>query len=102
LMCRVSSAVEQRFCKPLVGGSSPSPGTIKKPAWNKDFLHFAAFENDQSFVAFCRVFGVKFVWCFNAWQCAKFSGRDNDATKPAPIWTTITTSRVTLKAIRFS
>ena len=24
---RVSSAVEQRFCKPLVGGSSPSPGT---------------------------------------------------------------------------
>jgi hypothetical protein len=27
LICRVSSAVEQRFCKPLVGGSSPSPGT---------------------------------------------------------------------------
>ncbi len=26
---RVSSAVEQRFCKPLVGGSSPSPGTNK-------------------------------------------------------------------------
>ena len=25
--CRVSSAVEQRFCKPLVGGSIPSPGT---------------------------------------------------------------------------
>ena len=23
------SAVEQRFCKPLVGGSSPSPGTNK-------------------------------------------------------------------------
>ena len=29
LICRVSSAVEQRFCKPLVGGSSPSPGTNK-------------------------------------------------------------------------
>jgi integrase len=27
LICRVSSAVEQRFCKPLVGGSIPSPGT---------------------------------------------------------------------------
>ena len=27
--CRVSSAVEQRFCKPLVGGSIPSPGTSK-------------------------------------------------------------------------
>ncbi len=26
---RVSSAVEQRFCKPLVGGSIPSPGTSK-------------------------------------------------------------------------
>jgi hypothetical protein len=24
---RASSAVEQRFCKPLVGGSIPSPGT---------------------------------------------------------------------------
>jgi hypothetical protein len=28
--CRVSSAVEQRFCKPLVGGSSPSPGTNRQ------------------------------------------------------------------------
>ena len=27
--CRVSSVVEQRFCKPLVGGSNPSPGTNK-------------------------------------------------------------------------
>src|SRR5262249_45460876 len=27
--CRVSSVVEQRFCKPLVGGSNPSPGTRK-------------------------------------------------------------------------
>src|SRR5258708_38839292 len=26
---RVSSAVEQRFCKPLVGGSIPSPVTCK-------------------------------------------------------------------------
>src|SRR5262245_12092443 len=25
---RVSSAVEQRFCKPKVGGSIPSPGTV--------------------------------------------------------------------------
>jgi hypothetical protein len=29
--CRVSSAVEQRFCKPLVGGSIPSPGTACTP-----------------------------------------------------------------------
>jgi hypothetical protein len=27
--CRVSSVVEQRFCKPLVGGSNPSPGTSR-------------------------------------------------------------------------
>ncbi len=27
LKCRVSSAVEQRFCKPLVAGSNPAPGT---------------------------------------------------------------------------
>ncbi len=27
--CRVSSAVEQRFCKPLVRGSNPLPGTNK-------------------------------------------------------------------------
>ncbi len=26
--CRLSSAVEQRFCKPKVGGSIPSAGTI--------------------------------------------------------------------------
>ena len=29
LICRVSSVVEQRFCKPLVAGSNPAPGTIK-------------------------------------------------------------------------
>ena len=34
--CRVSSGVEQRFCKPLVGGSNPSPGTgIWRPALGK-------------------------------------------------------------------
>ena len=27
LICRVSSAVEQRFCKPQVVGSNPTPGT---------------------------------------------------------------------------
>ena len=27
--CRVSSVVEQRFCKPLVGSSNLSPGTNK-------------------------------------------------------------------------
>jgi hypothetical protein len=27
LKCRVSSVVEQRFCKPLVGSSNLSPGT---------------------------------------------------------------------------
>jgi hypothetical protein len=34
LICRVSSAVEQRFCKPLVGSSNLSPGTIKNPDKN--------------------------------------------------------------------
>jgi hypothetical protein len=29
LICRVSSVVEQRFCKPLVGSSNLSPGTSK-------------------------------------------------------------------------
>src|SRR5262245_37680118 len=29
LKCRVSSVVEQRFCKPLVGSSNLSPGTNK-------------------------------------------------------------------------
>jgi hypothetical protein len=28
---RISSAVEQRFCKPKVGGSIPSSGTISPP-----------------------------------------------------------------------
>jgi hypothetical protein len=27
MACRVSSVVEQRFCKPLVAGSNPAPGT---------------------------------------------------------------------------
>ncbi len=30
-ICRVSSAVEQRFCKPLVGSSILSPGTAFPP-----------------------------------------------------------------------
>jgi hypothetical protein len=29
LICRISSVVEQRFCKPLVGGSNPPSGTSK-------------------------------------------------------------------------
>jgi hypothetical protein len=28
---RVSTVVVQRFCKPKVGGSNPSPGTILRP-----------------------------------------------------------------------
>ena len=32
LICRVSSAVEQRFCKPLVGSSILSPGTVRSGA----------------------------------------------------------------------
>ena len=30
--CRVSSVVEQRFCKPLVGSSNLSPGTTLSAA----------------------------------------------------------------------
>jgi hypothetical protein len=33
---RISSAVEQRFCKPKVGGSIPSSGTIPIPAPQND------------------------------------------------------------------
>src|SRR6185312_9399667 len=38
---RVSSAVEQRFCKPLVGGSIPSPGTIRPPPYLSKIIQFA-------------------------------------------------------------
>src|SRR5947208_2198865 len=33
LICRVSSVVEQRFCKPLVGSSNLSPGTNKSKSY---------------------------------------------------------------------
>jgi hypothetical protein len=29
----LAQLVEQRFCKPLVGGSSPSAGTNDPPSW---------------------------------------------------------------------
>jgi hypothetical protein len=48
LICRVSSAVEQRFCKPLVGSSILSPGTNK-------IRHFCNFAR-RNRVAACR-------WC---------------------------------------
>ena len=38
LMCLVSTVVVQRFCKPLVGGSNPSPGTIFKDLRQRNFL----------------------------------------------------------------
>ena len=31
--CRRSSVVEQGFCKPLVGGSNPSAGSISVGRW---------------------------------------------------------------------
>jgi hypothetical protein len=46
LICRVSSAVEQRFCKPLVGSSILSVGTIfprrppAEPTWTPRVLIF--------------------------------------------------------------
>ena len=33
--CRVSTVVVQRFCKPKVGGSNPSPGTKARPKTRK-------------------------------------------------------------------
>jgi hypothetical protein len=39
LICRVSSAVEQRFCKPQAGGSIPSPGTTPSSSFNPLFYH---------------------------------------------------------------
>ena len=41
-ICRASSAVEQRFCKPLVGGSIPSPGTTRNSLENQTFFDFSA------------------------------------------------------------
>jgi hypothetical protein len=38
LICRVSSAVEQRFCKPLVGSSNLSPGTEQNQRLSYDSL----------------------------------------------------------------
>src|SRR5579875_1772842 len=40
---RVSSEVEQRFCKPLVGGSNPSPGTGRFPG-RADCVRLAALQ----------------------------------------------------------
>src|SRR5262249_45934208 len=40
---RVSSGVEQRFCKPLAGGSNPSPGTNKI----KDLSHKTEDQSSQ-------------------------------------------------------
>ncbi len=37
--CRVSSAVEQRFCN-SISAFSTSADFSKKCRWNKDFLHF--------------------------------------------------------------
>jgi hypothetical protein len=42
--CRVSSVVEQRFCKPLVGGSNPSPGTSRI----SDLLGFLGSRSSQT------------------------------------------------------
>src|ERR1043165_2695414 len=42
--CRVSSAVEQRFCKPLVGSSILSPGTNRIRA----LQHIAALKSSQN------------------------------------------------------
>ena len=43
LKSRVSSAVEQRFCKPLVGSSILSPGTNKI----RHFLHYRGHQSSQ-------------------------------------------------------
>jgi hypothetical protein len=42
-LCRVSSVVEQRFCKPLARGSNPLPGTNKI----KDLLGFSSVKSSQ-------------------------------------------------------
>jgi hypothetical protein len=39
--CRVSSAVEQRFCKPQAVGSNPTSGSEKR-AGNRDFTSLSA------------------------------------------------------------
>jgi hypothetical protein len=46
LICRVSSVVEQRFCKPLVGSSNLSPGTTfhaQATRQNPTYYRFARF-----------------------------------------------------------
>src|SRR5690606_26940456 len=47
---RISSAVEQRFCKPKVGGSIPSSGTIPPAPSNKLWI----FQQRCSCAAFLR------------------------------------------------
>ena len=48
--CRISSAVEQRFCKPKVGSSILSSGTTIKPLQRSHFSHFwcAGFQQSKS------------------------------------------------------
>jgi hypothetical protein len=55
--CRVSSAVEQRFCKPKVGGSIPSPGTNE----NKDLQAFFTSSGHKS-LAWGNVWGNRNAW----------------------------------------
>jgi hypothetical protein len=52
---RVSSAVEQRFCKPLVGGSIPSPGTGMPPSAPKKYPKVALHGPSGTLFGGCRV-----------------------------------------------
>src|SRR5262249_7887650 len=47
LICRVSSVVEQRFCKPLARGSNPLPGTNKINRLNQIFLSQSSQESPR-------------------------------------------------------
>src|SRR6266404_5237435 len=59
---RVSTVVVQRFCKPKVGGSNPSPGTRYRenpretlgPAETKDFLTPKVVQRGGTWVRECQ------------------------------------------------
>src|SRR5262249_29857657 len=70
-ICRVSSGVEQRFCKPLVGGSNPSPGT-------KEIKDLARPPGPFP----CRSLSQAFPSCFNGLQWCAVIPCDRVATIP--------------------
>jgi hypothetical protein len=57
-ICRVSTVVVQRFCKPKVGGSNPSPGTIlERPVLSRRGAGATEQRHFSDFVRYATRFG---------------------------------------------